>query len=126
MSEIIGICIPPKTPPVSKAQLKIDLAKFTERNEHLEWDSSADIQLWKEQNVTELLLDCIAAHKLLSGKEMSRLIDIAQKVARSKDFIVCSCEVVRELIATPLPRLEDPLIIDFIHSSSINNHGHLQ
>ena len=50
MSEIIGIRIPPKTPSVSKDQLKIDLAKFTERNEHLEWDYLADIQVWKEQN----------------------------------------------------------------------------
>ena len=103
----------PKKTPVSKAQLKIDLAKFTEGNEHLEWDYSADIRVWKEQNVTELLLDCIASHKPLCGKEISRLRDIGQKVACSNDFIVCSCEVMRGLIATPLPRIEEPLIIDF-------------
>ena len=80
MSETFGIRIPPKTPPVSKAQLKIDLARFTERNKHLEWDYSPDVHVWREQNVAELLLDCIRVHEPFCDKEMSR--------HRRKDFIV--------------------------------------
>lgn len=113
MSETFGIRIPPKTPLISKAELKVDLAKFVARNEHFEWDCSAEIHVWKEQDVAELLLHCIAEHEPLCNKEKSTLRDITQKVARSKDFIVCLCEAVKGLVATPLPHVQDPLIIDF-------------
>ena len=113
MSETVGIRIPPKTPLDDRADLIVNFAKFSQRNKHLENDYSPEIYVWKAKDVTEILLHRITADRRMSDKEMSRLRNIAHKVAVSDDFILCSSECVRGLADDDLLCIKDPLIIDF-------------
>ena len=49
-----------KTPPKTKAQLKVELAKVGARHEHYVGDYTADIEVWNPQNTAKALLNCIA------------------------------------------------------------------
>ena len=132
MSDIVGLRIPLATPPKTKAQLKVELAQFGERHEHLDGDYSSDIEVWNHQDTARALLNRIAptgsdpsdaailrtiGHKNdyseLNQIEKNRLNDIVERVAQSNDFIMCSCELVRGLAEHDLPKTKDPAIIDF-------------
>ena len=60
MSDIVGLRIPLATPPKTKAQLKVELAQFGERHEHLDGDYSSDIEVWNHQDTARALLNRIA------------------------------------------------------------------
>ena len=50
MNEDVGLRIPLTTPPKTKAQLKVELAKFGARHEHYVDDYTVDIEVWNPQD----------------------------------------------------------------------------
>ena len=132
MNEHVGLRIPLATPPKTKAQLKVELAEFGARHEHLEDDYRADIDVLNSEQTAWVLLNRIAPRgshpsdaKLLhfmkerndylelDQNEKDRLDNIVQQVATSEDFIMCSCELVKELTEERLADTKDPVLIDF-------------
>lgn len=108
------------------------MAEFGARHEHLEGDYCADIDVWNSQQTEIVLLNRIAPrgsdpneakwlrmmketndYSELDQHEKERLNNIVQQVAKSEDFIMCSCELVKGLTEERLADTKDPEIIDF-------------
>ena len=60
MNEYVGLRISLMPPPYTKAQLKVELAKFGARHEHYVGNYTVDIKVWNPQDTAKALLNCIA------------------------------------------------------------------
>ena len=60
MSDTVLIRVPPKTPTLTKAQLKVAIAAFATRHEHLDRDYSPDIYVLCPRDAADVLLNRIA------------------------------------------------------------------